>query len=105
MNVLSLYETMTELSGRMADAAQMNDWERLVALENDVAHLRDNLIINDRIPPALTPEERTRKVQLIRRILADDAEVRRHTEPWMLSAGKLFGAGPRDSSGGRACGM
>jgi flagellar protein FliT len=104
MNALSLYETMSDLSGRMVEAAHTNDWDRLVALENDVAHLRDNLIINNRLPPALTPEERTRKVQLIRRILADDAEVRRHTEPWMCSARKLFGADSRDPSGGHAYG-
>ena len=97
MNPLTLYETMSEISARMVDAARANDWDRLVALEQDVAHLRDTLALEDR-RPALSAEQRERKVRLIRRILADDAEVRRHTEPWMDSVRKMLGRGARERS-------
>lgn len=105
MNALNLYETMSDISGRMAEAARNNDWERLVALEQDVAHMRDNLAVSENLPPPLTPDERTRKLQLIRRILADDAEVRRYTEPWMESAKKFLGAGVRERSLRQAYGL
>lgn len=105
MNTLILYETMSDISGRMAEAARNNDWERLVALEQDVAHMRDNLIVSEHRPPLLSPEERARKYQLISRILADDAEVRRHTQPWMEGAKKFLGAGVRERSLRQAYGL
>lgn len=105
MNTLILYETMSDISGRMAEAARNNDWERLVALEQDVAHMRDNLIVSEHRPPQLSPEERARKYQLISRILADDAEVRRHTQPWMEGAKKFLGAGVRERSLRQAYGL
>lgn len=94
-NTLALYETMREISGRMVEAAREADWPQLVALEQDVAHLRDTLVA---APPApalpLTEAERARKMELIRQILADDAEVRSYTEPWMASIGRFVGATP-----------
>lgn len=98
-DALMLYETMSQLSAQMARAAQQNDWDRLVALEQDVAHLRDALpplAAGGRAVVPLSPEQRERKLQLIRRILADDAEVRRHTEPWMDSVRRFLGAGVRE---------
>ncbi|MCK7498330.1 MAG: flagellar protein FliT [Comamonadaceae bacterium] len=76
----------------MVEAARANDWDRLTNLEQDVARLRDTLAANDSQPaPApLSPEERAWKVQLIRRILADDAEVRSYTEPWMNNVRKYL---------------
>jgi flagellar protein FliT len=35
--------------------------------------------------------ERERKATLIQRILADDAEIRRHTEPWMEQVRQFLG--------------
>lgn len=104
MNGLSLYETMREISARMVRAAQDNDWDQLVALEQDVAHLRDTLNYSE-ARTVLTPEERARKLQLIRDILADDAAVRCHTEPWMTSVRKFLGAGVRSRSVRQAYGL
>ena len=97
MSALRLYETMSDVSTRMVEAARANDWDRLTALEQDVARLRDVLAANDprSAPAPLSPEERARKVQLIHRILADDAEVRSYTEPWMNCVSKYLGAGAR----------
>ncbi len=83
MNIIGMYETMGEISGRMVEAAQANDWDRLVDLEKNVARLRDSLQLEDRSPLSLTEEERGRKLHLIHRILDADVEIRRHTEPWM----------------------
>ncbi|WP_374338132.1 flagellar protein FliT [Methyloversatilis sp.] len=81
MNSLTLLESMRRISGDMVDAARANDWDRLVSLEQNVAALRSTLAANDE--PASSPAERARKFDLMRQILADDAEVRRHVEPWV----------------------
>lgn len=79
---LEIYEQMCALSTRMVEAARANDWERLIDLERSVAVLRQTLL-KEGENGAGSPVETQRKRELIQRILRDDAEVRRHTEPWM----------------------
>lgn len=100
MNIIGMYETMGEISDRMVEAAQANDWNRLVDLEKNVARLRDTLRAEDQpqISP-LTAEERTRKLRLIHRILDADAEIRRHTEPWMTPVRQFLGKSGAPSFG------
>jgi flagellar protein FliT len=79
---IELYEEMSRLSSRMAAAARAGDWEHLIELERAIRGLRDALLaIADEGNEAAI--DLARKHGLIQRILADDAEVRRHTEPWM----------------------
>ncbi len=79
---IEIYEQMSALSARMVEAARDNDWDRLVDLEHSVVSLRKSLMSEaDNAMP--TPQETEKKRTLIQRILQDDAEVRRHTEPWM----------------------
>jgi len=87
---IELYEELSALSRRMVEAARMNDWDRLIELERDVASLRNTLmgIDDDR----LSSLEIQRKRVLIETILDDDAEVRRHTEPWMEQVRQFLGA-------------
>lgn len=89
--IIELYEEICALSERMVGAAQDNDWDDLVALEQRVAALRDTLMVAG--DDAMTPGEVQRKRALIQRILDDDAEVRRHTEPWMEQVRKFLGVG------------
>jgi flagellar protein FliT len=91
MSALALYECMSELSSRMVTAARENNWDMLVSLEQQVASLRDRLPAND-AHATLDAGERSRKVALVKRILADDAEIRRHTEPWMEQVQQFLGA-------------
>ena len=65
----------------MAAAARASDWEQLIELERGIRSLRDALLAIDDGSEAAT--DLARKHGLIQRILDDDAEVRRHTEPWM----------------------
>ncbi|MBK7024564.1 MAG: flagellar protein FliT [Sulfuritalea sp.] len=79
---IELYEEMCRLSSRMAAAARASDWDHLIELERGIRSLRDALLaIADDGNEAAT--DLARKHGLIQRILDDDAEVRRHTEPWM----------------------
>jgi flagellar protein FliT len=79
---IELYEEMSLLSSRMAAAARASAWDTLKELELRIAGLRSRLptLAEDGDLPAA---DLAHKHSLIQRILDDDAEVRRHTEPWM----------------------
>ncbi len=79
---IEIYERMSALSTRMVEAARANDWDALIDLERAVADLRGRLS-PEKDNGATPAADIEKKRDLIRRILADDAEVRRHTEPWM----------------------
>ncbi len=78
---IELYKQMSVLSARMVQAARASDWDQLIDLERDVAALRDALQYSLDFDGSAS--ESGEKGRLIQRILEDDAEVRRHTEPWM----------------------
>ncbi len=103
MSTLALYESMSAISTQMVEAASACDWERLAALEKDCAGLARHLEAGGE-PIRLSDAEKTRKRDLIRRILADDAEVRRHAEPWMEQVRQFLGGGARERSVRRAYG-
>ena len=88
---LELYEEICALSERMVGAAQRGEWDELVDLEQRVASLRDTLLHAE--DDTQSPSDASRKRVLIQRILDDDAEVRRHTEPWMEQVRKFLGTG------------
>jgi flagellar protein FliT len=92
-SILQLYEAIRALSQRMVGAAQANDWETLVELEHMVAALRDELVASGE-HFTLSTAELLRKHGLIQQILRDDAEIRRHTEPWMERLRHLLGEQP-----------
>ena len=91
---IELYEEMSLLSSRMVDAARAGDWDNLIELEHGVASLRDTLMATPEDSNALTTDLDRRR-SLIQRILEDDAEVRRHTEPWMEHVRKYLGNSAR----------
>jgi flagellar protein FliT len=78
--VLSMYENIAGLTGRMALAAQAGDWHGLAQLET-------RCVIESaaagRGLPALEGGERVRKVELLKQIMANDRKIRTVTEPWM----------------------
>ena len=91
---IELYEEMSLLSSRMVVAARANDWADLIELEHRVSSLRATLMAmpDDGNAPFA---DLARKRSLIERILEDDAEVRRHTEPWMEQVRQFLGDGGR----------
>ncbi len=99
---LDLYEQIGALSTRMVAAAQANDWDTLISLERAVAALRYTLMTSDDGIGA--PGDAERKRSLIQQILQDDAEVRRHTEPWMEQVRQFLGASNRRQQVERAYG-
>ncbi|MCX7149813.1 MAG: flagellar protein FliT [Rhodocyclales bacterium] len=89
---IELYEAMSLLSSRMVAAARASDWDSLIELERRIAGLRNTLMAVPEDSNALATDS-AHKRALIQRILEDDAEVRRHTEPWMERLRQFLGDG------------
>lgn len=87
---IEMYQDMSALSAKMVAAARARDWDSLLGLERAVAALRDRLMEADD-NAGLSTAELGLKADLIRRILDDDAEIRRHTEPWMERVRQFLG--------------
>lgn len=80
--VISTYEKVSDLTGRMLDAARSSDWDQLAVLESDCAGHVQTLKEREQAV-ALSGELRHRKVAIINQILANDREIRVLTTPWM----------------------
>jgi flagellar protein FliT len=90
---LMIYEEIHALSGQMVTAAQANDWDSLIALESCVATLRDRLMSGEGADSlVLSAAESAQKSAMIRKILENDAEIRRHVEPWMDNVRQFLGS-------------
>jgi flagellar protein FliT len=87
--VIATYEKVTGVMASMRAAARAADWTRLAALEKDCARLVA-LLQHSPVSAELTPPQQQRKFDLLKRLLADDAEIRRHTEPWMENLKSLI---------------
>jgi flagellar protein FliT len=87
--ILSLYETVADITGQMLAAARNGDWERLAALESNCAsHVQ--ALKNGEPREPLTGAVREQKVRIIKKILADDREIRNITQPWMTQLSALL---------------
>lgn len=91
---IETYQEMSALSAQMVEAARAQDWDRLVVLESSVSALRNTLSAEDD-NANFASSERELRATLIQQILDDDAEIRRHTEPWMEHVRQFLGQGAR----------
>ncbi|MCC7485317.1 MAG: flagellar protein FliT [Burkholderiales bacterium] len=94
MNATQLIESYERVLGYtrwMVAAARGADWERLVDLERSCREEVDRLMALGPAVPRLPGELETRKAEIIRGVLADDAEIRRITEPWMARLEEVIG--------------
>ena len=88
-DILTVYESVADLTGQMLDAAGSSDWERLVALEQECSS-RVSTLRTGEANQILTGPARKRKVELIKKVLADDRRIRDLTTPWMAHLSKLI---------------
>lgn len=80
--VISNYESLSAITTRMRDAAVHGEWDTLADLEQQCSRHVATMKPAD-AATTLDETSRQRKIQLIKKILADDAEIRNHTEAWM----------------------
>lgn len=79
--IIADYQHLSDLTGKMREAASNNDWDGLIALEKMCANQVARIKPRDAV---LTDESaRREKAALIRKMLADDKAIREQTEPWM----------------------
>jgi flagellar protein FliT len=90
-HILDTYGTIAVKSGQMLDAARNNEWTRLIALEQDCRALTETLRRVDKDATYPDAAYLQRKAELIQKILADDAEIRKFTEPWMNQLAAYLG--------------
>ncbi len=82
--MLQNYESLATLMGLMNEAASHGQWNRLVDLEQQCRKRMDIIRqVDQQQSGSISEDVRKRKAALIRKILADDAAIRRHTEPWL----------------------
>jgi flagellar protein FliT len=96
-HILDTYGAIAVKSGQMLDAARSGDWVRLIALEQDCRALADTLKRVD--DAAIRPDAAylQRKAELIQKVLSDDAEIRKFTEPWMNRLAVYLGTARQES--------
>ena len=87
--VLNVYGAMAQLTEQMLAAAQGNDWDGLVLLEEQcTAQLQ---LLTEQEPRApMRGAERERKIELIRQMLTADRQIRDLTMPWMAQLSALI---------------
>lgn len=80
--VIANYELLSALTGQMRDAAVHAEWDQLISIEHQCSEVVATM---KQLDAEVTLDEalRQRKIQLINKILADDAEIRNHTQVWM----------------------
>jgi len=93
--IITAYEAILAITGQMLEAARIGDWDRLVALEKDCKKRVEELIAENYGLP-LSSQFQQRKAEIIRKVLADDAEIRSITEPWMAQLQDFLGSAGRE---------
>ena len=100
-HILDIYGSISTKTGEMLDAAKSSNWDRLVALEQDCRTLIERLKCSD-TGTARSAVFVQQKVAFIRKVLADDAEIRKFTEPWMNQLQAYLGSARQESKLQRA---
>lgn len=88
--VIEKYELLSDITGRMRKAAEQSEWNRLCELEIQCREHMQAMQSADSATPALNESSRKRKVELIHKILDDDAEIRNRTELWMAQLQRIM---------------
>jgi len=96
--LLQHYEAIASASSAMLEAARTEDWDEVARLEDRCRTLIAALKAAAADTP-LSRRDNERRMDLLRRILADDAEIRGRAEPWLEQLERLV----RPRSGAADC--
>jgi flagellar protein FliT len=88
-HLLDHYEAIARASQLMLDAARKSDWDEVGRQEARCATLVAALKAASLESP-LPPADNRRRMDLLRRILADDAEIRGRADPWLKQLERLL---------------
>jgi flagellar protein FliT len=85
---MQCYESIAELSAQMLDAARERQWDELVLMQQQCAQTVDRLRKSPE--PQYDASQLRRKFDILRKVLAEDAEVRALTEPWLAELDNIL---------------
>ena len=91
--MLAYYESIGHVSQLMLEAARHGDWETLVDAEQCCAALIKRLQDAGDGGHGFDEQETLRKQEIIRKVLADDAQIRNLTQPWLRQLETYLGQG------------
>jgi flagellar protein FliT len=86
--LIQRYEAIAQASRKMLSAARSDDWDEVARLEGRCRELIAELKAASR-SERLSGAEQRRRIELLRGILADDAEIRARAEPWLRQLERL----------------
>jgi flagellar protein FliT len=89
VRLVDRYEQIAAASHQMLAAARHGDWEAVARLE-DACRVLIGELERQATQVRLTDREQRRRIALLRSILADDAEVRQRSEPWLQQLEQLL---------------
>ena len=81
-SLISYYESVACVTAQMREAARRSDWDALMKSEQLCGEIIAEIRIRSQTH-ALTEADQNRKAQLIRQMLADDADIRNYLDPWL----------------------
>jgi len=82
-NAIPHYESIRQASQCMVKAAREANWSALVEGERRCAEIIDRMRASGINVAALDPDSKRKAHEIIRAILAADAEIRELTQPWL----------------------
>lgn len=88
--LLDHYEQIAQASQLMLDAARNADWDEVGRQEERCRSLVASLKAASVAAPLLRPQDNRRRMELLRRMLAADAEIRGRSEPWLRQLEQLL---------------
>lgn len=88
-SLLSYYEAIEKASADMLSAARRGDWAAVVQLEGACGVLISELK-QATSSVALGPEQAKVRMVILQRIVLNDAQIRRLTEPWLDELDRLL---------------
>lgn len=80
--IVERYRLMADASQRMLSAARVEDWDGVCEVEKECAALVAELSTMGDLAPT-DPALREQKLDFMRSVLADDAEIRILSQPWL----------------------
>jgi flagellar protein FliT len=94
--IVERYRRMADASQRMLAAARNDDWDQVCAVERECAQLIAELTDIGDLAPS-DPTLRQQKLELMKRVLDDDAQIRLLSQPWLKKLDAMM-RGPTNSA-------
>lgn len=88
--LIDRYQEMARLSRAMLEAAHRGDWDAVVRIES-LCRLQIGELKRMALGEPLSTEEQQQRIELLRDMLRDDAQIRRRAEPWLLELERMVG--------------